>query len=134
MNITSLNTFLLLSLNSSQPTLSNGSTYHLTNIINSLSTDRIQFVPFFVGSDNNKFSDIIDVTLQNIRKDISVMISSADFEFIEFGKEHKAFVKVILFDRFHGVCYLVLTSIVWYICLTFEISGIFKSTKILCLK
>lgn len=88
--------FLLLNSNKQFCT-----SYHLTNIINSLSTDRIQFVPFFVAinSNDNIISDITEQTLQNIRKDISVMVSNADFEFIEFIKEHKVFVKVILFDH-----------------------------------
>lgn len=67
--------------------------------------DRIQFVPFFVAenANNNKISDITEKTLQHIRKDISVIVSSANFEFIEFANEHKAFVKVILFDHLKKV-------------------------------
>lgn len=105
MNIKFLNIFLLLNVNSIN-FLNNVTTcYHLTNIINSLSMDRIQFVPFFVAKNpnSNKISDITEETLQNIRKDISVMVSSANFEFIEFANEHKAFVKVILFDHLKKV-------------------------------
>lgn len=106
MNITFLNMFLLLNLNLNKLSFNNFTTsYHLTNIINSLSTDRIQFVPFFVSaiSSNHKISDITEETLPNIRKDISVMVSCADFEFIKFANEHQAFVKVILFDHLKNV-------------------------------
>lgn len=98
--------FLLINLNLNKIIFNNVTTsYHLTNIINSLSNDRIQFVPFFVSeiSNNHKISDITQETLPNIRKDISVMVSGADFEFIEFANEHKAFVKVILFDHLKNV-------------------------------
>lgn len=110
MNTTFLNMFLLLNVNSNTLSFKNVTTsYHLTNIINSLSTNRIQFVPFFVSeiSSNHKISDITEETLSNIRKDISVMVSHADFEFIEFANEHKAFVKVILFDHLKRVIYYI---------------------------